>query len=49
LLAFWGAPNLQVVNKAAHLDKCAEEAAERARRRIVVSQRIKNSEGDPQP
>jgi len=30
LLAFWGAPNLQVINKAAHLEKCAAEAAERA-------------------
>jgi hypothetical protein len=33
LLAFWGAPNLQVINKAAHTEKCAEEAAGRARRR----------------
>lgn len=36
LLAFWGVPNLQVVNRAAHLDKCAEEATERARRRAVL-------------
>jgi hypothetical protein len=33
LLAFWGAPNLQVINKTAHLEKCAEEAADRAKRR----------------
>jgi hypothetical protein len=33
LLAFWGAPNLQVINKTAHLEKCAEEAADRARQR----------------
>lgn len=37
LLALWGAPNLQVINKAAHLEKCAEEAAQRSRRRVVVS------------
>ncbi len=36
LLAFWGVPNLQVINRAAHLDKCAEEATERARRRAVL-------------
>jgi hypothetical protein len=31
LLGYWGAPNLQVVNRAAHLDKCRDEAAERSR------------------
>jgi hypothetical protein len=31
LLAFWGAPNLQVVNRGAHVQKCAAEAAERSR------------------
>jgi 5-methylcytosine-specific restriction endonuclease McrA len=36
LLAFWGAPNLQVVNKAAHLEKCSQEAANRAERRAVM-------------
>ncbi len=35
LLAFWGAPNLQVINKTAHLEKCSREAGERAERRIV--------------
>ncbi|MGO4524204.1 hypothetical protein AB4097_04995 [Microvirga sp. 2MCAF35] len=37
LLAFWGAPNLQVINKTAHLEKCAGEATERAKRRILES------------
>lgn len=37
LLAFWGAPNLQVINKEAHLQKCAEEAADRARGRQALS------------
>jgi len=36
LLAFWGVPNLQVINKAAHLEKCADEAAERATRRSAL-------------
>jgi hypothetical protein len=31
LLTFWGAPNLQVVNRAAHVAKCSAETAERAR------------------
>jgi hypothetical protein len=30
LLAFWGAPNLQAVNRPAHAAKCAREANERA-------------------
>ena len=30
LLAFWGAPNLQVINRAAHAMKCAAEAGDRA-------------------
>jgi len=33
LLAFWGAPNLQVINRDVHVDKCAGEAAHRARLR----------------
>ena len=33
LLAFRGAPNLQVINRAAHVEKCAAEAADRARSR----------------
>jgi len=29
LLAFWGAPNLQVINRDAHAAKCASEANDR--------------------
>jgi hypothetical protein len=29
LLAFWGLPNLQMINRDAHVEKCAEEAAYR--------------------
>ena len=32
LLGFWGAPNLHVINRAAHVQKSAAEAGERARR-----------------
>ena len=34
LLAFWGVPNLQVVNRSAHAAKCAHESGERAQRRL---------------
>jgi hypothetical protein len=37
LLAFWGAANLQVVNRPAHAEKCAREAAERAAARPVAA------------
>jgi hypothetical protein len=30
LLAYWGLPNLQVINRAAHAAKCASEAGQRA-------------------
>jgi len=33
LLAFWGVPNLQIVNRSAHVEKCAQESGERAQRR----------------
>jgi hypothetical protein len=33
LLIYWGAPNLQVINRPAHAEKCGLEAAERARLR----------------
>ena len=33
LLGFWGTPNLQVINRRAHVEKCAAEAADRARSR----------------
>jgi hypothetical protein len=29
LLTFWGVPNLQVINRSAHVEKCAKEAGER--------------------
>jgi hypothetical protein len=34
LLAFWGVPNLRVINRAAHAAKCAAEAGYRGRRRL---------------
>jgi hypothetical protein len=34
LLGFWGAANLQIVNRPAHAAKCAREAGERAEQRI---------------
>ena len=37
LLAFWGAPNLQVVNKLAHLEKCAQETTHRAEKRHAMA------------
>lgn len=40
LLAFWGAPNLQVINKAAHSDKCAQEAGLRAQKRAAVAESL---------
>jgi hypothetical protein len=45
LLTFWGAPNLQVINKAAHLEKCAGEAAERSQRRVAMSDPVENDRG----
>ncbi|WP_018263817.1 hypothetical protein [Methylobacterium sp. WSM2598] len=40
LLGYWGVPNLQVVNRAAHVGKCAAEAGERAaHRRLAAAQR----------
>lgn len=33
LLGYWGAPNLQVVNRVVHVAKCGAEAGERAARR----------------
>jgi len=30
LLAFWGVPNLQVINRSAHVEKCARESGDRA-------------------
>lgn len=39
LLGYWGLPNLQVVNRAAHAGKCAAEAEERAAHRRRADQR----------
>jgi hypothetical protein len=33
LLAYWGLPNLQVINRDAHVRKCANEARDRSARR----------------
>jgi hypothetical protein len=33
LLAYWGLPNLQLINRRAHLLKCADEARDRSARR----------------
>jgi hypothetical protein len=35
LLGFWGVPNLQIINRAAHVEKCARESGERAERRAI--------------
>ena len=35
LLAFWGLPNLQIINRDAHVEKCAVEAV--SRRRVPVA------------
>ena len=32
LLAFWGLPNLQVINRDVHVEKCAGEATYRRQR-----------------
>lgn len=36
LLAFWGAPNLQVINRDAHVTKCAAEADYRRQQRSAA-------------
>jgi len=36
LLAFWGARNLQVLNRAVHVEKCADEAAQRSKQRRIM-------------
>lgn len=36
LLSFWGAPNLQVINRDGHLTKCQDEARERAQWRSAA-------------
>jgi hypothetical protein len=44
LLAFWGAPNLQVINREGHLEKCQQETRERAAWRQTIA--IAAFEGD---
>ena len=36
LLAFWGLPNVRVINRSAHAAKCASEAGQRARARAAA-------------
>jgi hypothetical protein len=36
LLAFWGLPNLQVINRDVHVEKCADEASWRREQAISV-------------
>ncbi|WP_131196459.1 hypothetical protein [Lichenihabitans psoromatis] len=40
LLAYWGFPNLQAINRASHLSKSAAEAAGRATRRASAAETI---------
>ena len=37
LLAYWGVPNLQVINRSAHVEKCGQESAARARLRQAAA------------
>jgi hypothetical protein len=37
LLGFWGLPNLQVINRDAHVAKCATEARDRRAVRIEAA------------
>ena len=36
LLGYWGLPNLQVITREAHVEKCAREAKDRARARAAL-------------
>jgi hypothetical protein len=38
LLAFWGLPNLQVINRDVHAAKCAVEATYRGRSRLELAE-----------
>jgi hypothetical protein len=40
LLAYWGLPNLQVINRDAHVAKCADEARDRGVGRARVAQTV---------
>jgi hypothetical protein len=37
LLQYWGLPNLQVVNRDAHVLKCADEARDRSGKRPLTA------------
>lgn len=45
LLDYWGAPNLQVVNRVVHVEKCGQEANERALSRRAA--RVAVTPGEP--
>lgn len=50
LLAYWGAPNLQVVNRVVHVEKCGTEAGERAlARRSFVAETGRDTPWDADP
>jgi len=37
LLGYWGLPNLQVINRDAHVLKCADEARDRKLKRSLTA------------
>ena len=45
-LIYWGVPNLQVINRAAHVEKCGEESAARARSRQTARPRSRPPGGE---
>ena len=49
LLAYWGAPNLQVINRDVHAAKCAEEAKYRGTLRNAHGMSSPAKAGDPVP
>ncbi|SFU39909.1 hypothetical protein SAMN02799631_00451 [Methylobacterium sp. 174MFSha1.1] len=49
LLGYWGLPNLQVVNRAVHADKCAAEAGERASARRAGGAEDEDRPSPPDP
>lgn len=46
LLAFWGVPNLQVINRDVHAEKCAAEARSRRRRPAAPEPELAEPAGD---
>ena len=47
LLSYWGAPNLQVINRDVHTAKCAEEAKYRSHGRKLVARKTVADETVP--